>query len=356
MTTKSFLAIATLLVSNPILSQENPDKFDTGGLSSWNLSLSGGITGNVITNGNNQNLGTGYSYNIEASYTPENRIGFFGIYSSTTFNKEIAFLEKNMSYNEFIFGPRIYSNNKKLFIDAGIGYYDIDIVNNYYRSSESVGFNLGIGGKISFTDSYSLIMRARVHNVFVGSKPLIYYGINTGIEINNISKGLSSKSKKDHNVSVGLLAGRTQKYGNAINAFGTEITYDIGKVSLIANYLYSRNSTSNLNETYSTSSSTTRNNVSVGARFYIGESDLRIFGENLLGLYFTNISNQSNSSIYPENIFQSSRKNNYFGLNFGVGAEMKIWNNVSGMLKANVNSLFRSETYIGLFFGTKIDF
>lgn len=358
MKSKSCCAMVFILIGNIIFAQESDPKISAKNSEYWNLSYSVGFAGNIKTNGFDNGSKNGYNYSIDASYTPESIIGFFVNYSSTDFKGDVfththytypySQIEK-FNYSEFTFGPRFYSKNKKLFADAGIGYYSI-------QKRRSIGLNAGIGGKIKFSDSYGLVIQGRIHNAFVDKETFIYYGLYTGLEINSSKKASPIDYNTKSKISVAVLIGTNpyyDRYSKRNVTFGGEFSYDVEKrVSLIANYFFSDKGNSYYYLTpYYIPLPQNEHDFSGGARFYFGENNLKLFLESLVALNIT-------SSSYQLQTFDPDYVNAYsykltFGLNFGTGAEFKIINDLSGLIKANVFTQFRDGYYSALYGGLK---
>lgn len=367
---KIFCTIIFLLNGKILLSQElNTEKIPDNFQSYWNLSLSAGIGGNIAGNNSIKAEGSGFSYSIDASFSPENNIGFFANYSSTNIDGEYIddyyseiISTGKLNYSQISFGPRLFSNNKNLFIDAGIGYFNI-------ANSKSIGLNAGAGGKIRFSDSYGITFNGRIYNGFVKKDPFLYYSVFLGFELNNRSDKNSLKNslkiESENRLSLTVFGGKysnSNSYNNNL-AFGGELSYDISKkVSLLLNYIHSNSSYSskivyseniNLNQKFSSS----ENDVTGGARFYLTGNKLRFFVENYMGIYMSakGYENSLTSDTVIYNNY-SSESENYFGLSFGTGVDFKILKNVSGVFKIDVGTYFRGKSYSTILGGLKYSF
>ncbi|MDQ3021944.1 MAG: hypothetical protein M3R36_15430 [Bacteroidota bacterium] len=80
MKSKIFCAFVFILIGNLSEAQEEKPKSVLNKNSEyWSLSYSVGFGGNINTNGYTRIFGNGFAYSIDASYTPENSLGFFAI-------------------------------------------------------------------------------------------------------------------------------------------------------------------------------------------------------------------------------------------------------------------------------------
>ncbi|MEO8209718.1 MAG: hypothetical protein ABI840_04085 [bacterium] len=364
MKTKSFFAILTVIgISAQLSSQTIPDKFTVKKSGYLSLSYSVGLAGNIKTNGYNDKTRSGYNFSVDASYIPERNIGFFVNYTSTNLTGNLNYNsslpagmispDTKFHYGLLSAGPRFYTNNKKLFADAGVGFSNIG-------NRKSLGFSAGLGGKIKFNDSYGVILNGRIYNAFVGNlyygdrtktnDAFMYYGLYAGFEINDSKQLTEDVNNKKSKISLAALGGKNN-YDGGIYAFGVELSLDIKKnFSLISNYFFSRNESLNL---YYYKSRNVQSDFSGGARIYFGENNLKLFLESLAGFYVTKTDIELPGEYFA---FQNSASVINIGLNFGAGTEFKIINPVSGLIKFNVQNYFRGGTYSGMYGGLKYRF
>ena len=371
MKSKIFCAIVFMFNGELLLSQQlNTKNISDQFPGYWSLSYSAGIGGNITKNNFVQGKGSGFTYGIDASYSPENNIGFFANYSSTNIDGEYIddyyseiINTGKLNYSQISFGPRLFSNNKNLFIDAGIGYFNI-------ANSKSIGLNAGAGVKIRFSDSYGITFNGRIYNGFVKKDPFLYYSVFLRFELNNSSDKNSLKNsfknESENRLSLTAFGGKysnSNSYNNN-SAFGGELSYDISKkVSLLLNYIHSNSSyfskivyTENINLNQNFSSS--ENDITGGVRFYLTGNKLRFFVENYTGIYMSAKGYENSLSgidtINYNNSFSESE--NYFGLSFGTGVDFKILKNVSGIFKIDAGTYFRGSYYSTVLGGLKYNF
>ena len=371
MKSKIFCAIVFMFNGELLLSQQlNTKNISDQFPGYWSLSYSAGIGGNITKNNFVQGKGSGFTYGIDASYSPENNIGFFANYSSTNIDGEYIddyyseiINTGKLNYSQISFGLRLFSNNKNLFIDAGIGYFNI-------ANSKSIGLNAGAGVKIRFSDSYGITFNGSIYNGFVKKDPFLYYSVFLGFELNNSSDKNSLKNsfknESENRLSLTAFGGKysnSNSYNNN-SAFGGELSYDISKkVSLLLNYIHSNSSyfskivyTENINLNQNFSSS--ENDITGGVRFYLTGNKLRFFVENYTGIYMSaNGYANSLSGIDTLNYNHSfSEFDTYFGLSFGTGVDFKILKNVSGIFKIDAGTYFRGSYYSTVLGGLKYNF
>lgn len=370
MKAKSFFAILVITgtIYNELSAQSISDINSHKNSGYWNLSYSIGIGKDLYPNGYIQTPSNGFTYSIDASYTPEKNIGFFANYSSTDLTGKINDLFRyggtiNTQYNftEFSVGPRIFSNDKIFFIDAGLGYYNV-------TGRRFIGINAGAGAKIKFSDSYGILLSGRIHNTFIKNgefssafnkrESFVYYGVYLGLELNN-RRDKSTIDKRKNRFSFAALGGSVNSglsFRSAGSAFGAEILYDASsKVSLLLDYLHSNSQNTYDYGWYKEKVSSSGNDFYAGLRFYLTGNDFKIFFENSANMYFSDISSEYATSEI--NTYKSSTTMNYFGVNFGAGVDFKLMDNLSGLFKVNVGTyVTKGAYYSGILGGLKYGF
>ncbi len=365
MKTKSFFAV--LVITSTIYSEISAQSIsDIPSLKNngyWNLTYSVGIGKDLISNGYTETPSNGFTYSVDASYTPDKIIGFFANYSLTNLNGSVNditdFFAANTSYDfsQISAGPRFFSNDKIFFVDAGLGYYNIN-------EKKFIGVNAGAGAKIKFSDSYGILINGRIHNTFVQNggypqkkEPFVYYGIYMGLELNN-SKDITPVSNKNE-FAVTLLGGSFNSgltYRDANGTFGAELTYDISsKVSAIFDYFYSHseynNSYSNGSILFTDNLSNTGNDFSGGLRLYLTGNNFRVFAEGSANMYFWERTTEFSNIYYYSN---NTNANNYFGINFGAGIDCKLVDKLSGIFKMTLGTYITEGYYYnGIYGGLK---
>lgn len=364
---KIICAVVLILIENISFAQQDKSKnISPQNKGYWNLSYAIGIGGNINTNGYTSTRQSGFSYNIDASYTPESNIGFFANYSVTNLEGTIYDIHYNggplnseFDYSELSVGPRLYSDDKNFFIDAGIGYYKITREN-------SVGINAGAGGKIKFSESYGVLINGRIHTTTIKKKAFVYYGIYMGLELNNSANQFLKSSESGKKFSVTALAGKYNNKNDESNqntAYGGELSYDLNRsLSLLLNYLHTGSSRSEFyGEGFHTNSIyyyNYGNDISGGVRFYLTGNEVRLFAENFAGIHFSD-NGITYGSVDTTGAFTyntNSSPENYFAISFGAGADFRIFDDLSGILKADIGTYFRNSYFSGFFGGLNYRF
>lgn len=359
--------VLVLFVSVSSAQQDKSKYISSQNTGYWNLIYAIGFGGNMNTNGYTSAPQSGFSYYIDASYTPENTIGFFANYSVTNLEGTIydtyhngGPLNSEFDYSELSVGPRLYSDDKNFFIDGGIGYYNI-------TGKNSVGVNAGAGGKIKFSDSYGVLINGRVHTTTIKKKAFIYYGIFLGLELNNSTNKFLKSSETGKELSLTAMAGKYNNKndaGNQRTAYSAELSYDLNRsLSLLLNYLHSSSARSQFySDGYNISSIyyyNYGNDLTGGVRFYLTGDEVRLFAENYAGIHFSDkgivqsFANHNSPFTYT---YSPQSLVGYFAISFGAGADFKIFDDLSGILKADIGTYFRNSYFSGLFGGLNYRF
>jgi len=364
MITKSFFAILfiTGTIYNELSAQSISDLTFFKNSGYWNLSYSIGIGKDIHPNGYIQTPSNGFTYSIDASYTPEKNIGFFANYSSVDLTGNINDLFRyggttntNYNFTEFSVGPRIFTNDKIFFIDAGLGYYNV-------TGRRFIGVNAGAGAKIKFSDTYGILLSGRIHNTFIKNgefssafnkrESFVYYGVYLGLELNN-SKDKNATVKKKNKFSITALGGSVNSglnFRNAGSAFGAEILYDVSsKVSLLFDYLNSQSQRTFDLGSFKETINNSGNDFLAGLRYYITGNDFKIFFENSANMYFSGV--KSEYSFPINNTYSKNISKNYFGINFGSGVDFRLLDNLSGLFKVNVGTYVTEGAYYSAILG-----
>jgi len=349
----NLIAVFFLLISTEVISQEvNTFKNNSDFFS---LALSIGLTRNV----NSQKLifdnNTGFNYNIDVSYTPENVTGLFVNYSSsylTGYNSySYPYSKGRIDYTQISLGPRFYSGKKNSFIDAGLGYSNI-------KNDDVIGVTFGLGGKFKITDNYAVTLTGRVYAADIFNSPYVNYTLSSGFELrsNNKSKDVNKNNPQNRKFSLAVLAGTYGKsdFYRGGNSFNAEASYEFAKktvfllsyVHLLYDIDYSGFFNSN-NIKYQSA-------YTGGARYYLKDNNLKFFAEGLAGAFvfkfrYSNFYADFNSTFY------------LFGMTFGGGAEFKLVDQLSGILKIDFSNTFNDNieyknvagSYLGFFGGLK---
>lgn len=341
MSAKFFLSITVFIFASQLCSQTISDLKN----SHISLSYSYGVAGKLEP-GNR--IGTQSA--IELSNIPEDNIGFFANYTSTKFRFPENYFAEAYSLNNHVLtgGVRIYTNSKKVFFDAGTGYYDIEM----YRTGvgeATFGFNLGIGIRAQLNRRFGIILRGKLHNAFIKKGFYREFSFNTGIEINSIKKSFASN--KYSKVSTGFLAGSSVKKNNKfLGSYGAEITFSLSKhFALVGNYIYKSPSLTDQNY-FAYNEYTSEKDYAGGLRNYFSEGNLRFFAECLGDL---NILREKID--YPSLTSQTIVKNS-LGVMLGTGAEFELTNNFSGLLKLNYTIFDNADNAHGVHGGLKYSF
>ena len=311
-----------------------------------NFSIYMGLTGSVNSNDIYISDNPGYSITSDISFITDKNLGVALIYSTSVFSGYKHFYDgfppevlRNIKYSQFTVGPRFFSRNKNSFIDAGIGYFNLD-------RSDFLGITLGLGGRFSLSEIYALCIGGRINAANTFKKTYTFYSLNAGIELKN-KKNAGNRSEKK--INLGAYAG---SYGNTLappggNSFSAEISYDLKKrISLLLNYVYTKiNSIKNRHLIfYPSILVNSQSEVTGGIRYYLKGDNLKFFLEGLSGAYFIN----------SEDYFgQVTVNNSYFGLTIGCGIEFNIVDQLSGLVKTDVSNYINEGSYLGLFGGLK---
>jgi hypothetical protein len=313
-----------------------------------NFSIYMGLTGSVNSNDIYISDNPGYSITTDISFTPDKDLGVALIYSTSVFSGYKHYYDgyppevlRNIKYSQFTIGPRFFSRNKNSFIDAGIGYFNLD-------RSDFLGITLGLGGRFSLSEIYALCIGGRINAANTFKKTYTFYSLNAGIELRN-KKNIGNRTEQKVNLSA--YAG---SYGNTLsapggNSFGAEISYDLNKrISLLGNYIYTKISRTKNNYSwlYSGRPVNYQSEVTGGVRYYLKGDNLKFFLEGLSGAYFIN-------SVEYSYTGQQAITTSYFGLTIGCGVEFNIVDDLSGIVKTDVSNYINEGSYLGLFGGLK---
>ena len=348
-----FCTMVFILTGNLVFAQTGKDISPTVNSDYWNLTFSMGLTENIYSKNLTDAFKPGLTYNFDVSLIRKSRVGFFMNYSVANFSgryyDDLNYRSSgkiNMNSSQFTIGPRIYSNNRNSFIDAGLGYFNVN-------KDRVAGATVGVGGKFGISEIYSLSLGGRFSAADVFDKPYTSYTIYAGLGINNRNE-IPNADKVKNRISIGAFAGSYGKSsdGPGDNSFSAELSYGIGKqAALLLSYLYS-----NLDDAYSNNSGQyviyskqNQSEITGGVRLYMKGNNIRLFMEFLTGAYLL-----SNEIIgYPEYAYSYSSSNSYYGLTFGGGVEFKLIDNLSGLVKTNVSNYIGEGAYYGLSGGLK---
>jgi len=318
-----------------------------------NFSISLGLSGYINSRNTSELDKPGFNYNADISLTPRKKVGFFFNYASANLKGKYYDYENsrssgftNFKFTQFTLGPRLYSNSKKSFIDAGIGYYRIN-------NDKVAGLTLGIGGKFAISEIYAVALTGRFNAADLSGNNYFYYSLSAGFEINNKSNKPEQEIVNDR-LSLGAFAGNYgEKFLQGKNkSFGAELTYDIGKqTALLINYVYAHATHGYYNDfgSYISHYITSQNEITGGARFYLNGNNLRLFIEGMTGAYYISEDYDHN----PGNYYFVSVSNSYFGFTFGGGVEFRIIDNLIGLVKADISNQIKGGSYSGVFGGLK---
>jgi len=340
-----FCAMIFIFTGSIIMAQEEQN-LQTGKVYDFlNFSISPGLTGNINSNDIYISGNPGYSITTDISFMTDKNLGVALIYSTSVFSGYKHYYDgfppevlRNIKYSQFTVGPRFFSRNKNSFIDAGIGYFNLD-------RSDFFGITLGLGGKFSLSEIYALCFGGRISAANTFNKTYTFYSLNAGIELRN-KKNAGNRSEKK--INLGAYAG---SYGNTLappggNSFSAEISYDLKKrISLLLNYVYTKiNSLKNRHSiNYPSILVNSQSEVTAGIRYYLKGDNLKFFLEGLSGAYFKN----------SEDYIGHTLNNSYFGLTIGCGIEFNIVDQLSGLIKTDVSNYINEGSYLGLFGGLK---
>ena len=328
----NLIAVFFLLISTEVISQEvNTFKNNSDFFS---LALSIGLTGNV----NSQKLifdnNTGFNYNIDVSYTPECVTGLFVNYSSsylTGYNSySYPYSKGRIDYTQISLGPRFYSGKKNSFIDAGLGYSNI-------KNDDVIGVTFGLGGKFKITDNYAVTLTGRVYAADIFNSPYVNYTLSSGFELrsNNKSKDVNKNNPQNRKFSLAVLAGTYLKNTDypGGNSFKAEFTYELAKKTVfLLNYVYT-SSGNDYSGFINTNYKQSRSEYTFGVRYYIKDDNLKLFVEGLSGAYIVSLENHN--FIYGYNSTFS-----FAGFTIGGGVELKLVDQLSGILKTDLSNTF----------------
>lgn len=133
-------------------------------------------------------------FNISYSYFPGT-----AVYVDVTYN----FLRMSDNYYDFdgktsglmeaTMGARLYGPevNPKIFFDFGLGYYQKfyyyeDSYGGFTETKDDLGINIGLGTDVIIHKDLSFSAKGKLHfiNFIIGERPLIYWGIYSGIKYN----------------------------------------------------------------------------------------------------------------------------------------------------------------------------
>lgn len=329
---KNLIAIVFLFISVFAAAQEDQTFKNNSDFFSLNLSL--GLTSNVNSQNININKNPGFNYNIDLSYTPVKEAGIFVNYSSAYFSairqtfpgKDIYL--KDINFIQITAGPRFYTGNKNSFIDAGIGYSNME-------GDEVIGATVGLGGRFRLTEIYAVSLSGRVNASDLFNDAYINYSLNAGLEIRNNSEFAGRKSNTDKRVfSVAALAGSngSKYYYKGGKSFGGEMSYGVGKnTTLLINYIYTKKF-ENFYQTANQKIKLSQSEFTGGVRYYVYGENLKIFIEGLTGGFFI-------GKDYSGD-FQGSSNYSYFGLTVGGGVEFNLIDQLSGLIRLNVSNYF----------------
>lgn len=251
----------------------------------------------------------------------------------------------NVSFWQFTIGSRFYSKEKNSFIDAGLGYYNIN-------NDKDIGVNVGVGGKVNFSESYAILISGRLNCADVFKSPILYYSLLAGIEVNN-KKNIPS-AESNSKVSIAGLAGT---YGNILSSnnsysFSGEISYNVNnRLSLVLNYLYSKLVTEVSYPDLYSPTTEKQNNLAGGVRFFITGGNIKLFLETLAGVYMTSSDRYTDPPILYSFVYNYDK--NYFGFTYGAGAELRLIDNLSGLFKFDQNSQLNGDSFSGISGGLK---
>lgn len=332
---------------NKIHSENNSDFFS--------LDLSIGIIGNISTQNIVYDYNSGFNYNIDVSYTPKSAAGFFVNYSSSNLNgyNENSYPNSKgkIDYTQISLGPRFYSDKRNSFIDAGLGYSNIN-------NDDVIGATIGLGGKFKITDTYAVTLVGRVYAANIFSSPYVNYILSSGFELRskNKSKDANNGNYQSGKFSVAVLAGMYAKnnYYRGGNTFNTEVSYEFAKKTVfLLSYVYSLYEI-DYSGFFNSNNIKYRSAYTGGVRYYLKDDNLKFFAEGLAGAYiikfrYLNFYADFNSTLY------------LFGLTFGGGAEFKLVDQLSGILKIDFSNTFNDNfeyknvagSYLGFFGGLK---
>ncbi len=354
---KLFCAMIFFLMGNIAPAQEDKVSISDKKSSYLNLSLLMGIIGNISSKNFSNTNQVGLSYSIDISLSPKDNenVGFFINFGSSfqprryydPYNAVVS-LTNNINYSQFALGPRIYSNSRNSFLDAGIGYFNIN-------KDEVVGATLGLGGKITISDMYAVSLAGRFNAADVFNKSQLYYTLTAGIELNN--KANISRQPKDQKFSIAAFAGTyaADNYyytGSVENAFSAELTYDIGKqTALLLNYINKNSELGYFNNSgqYVVHSKNRQNEITGGVRLYTKGQNIRLFAEGMTGLYLITYEYLNHPYSYPHGPVTTS----FYGITFGGGVEFTIIDNLLGSVKTDVSNYIQESSYISFFGGLK---
>lgn len=350
---KCFLAITVLFLSTIAYSQQTPVT-STVKKSFWSLNFSQGISSTLTTNEKAYLTGENRISSFEISYNFASNTEMFGNYSTTDLSSyQLNTRDESLRNYELSIGAKFNTTNRQFFFSLGVGYYDVINVKEQlgltfdspFKSVQGPGLNLGLGTRIKLTDTYGVIIHAKVHASILNGEGYSYTGVNAGFEINNRKKVAGGRSNKKF--SSTLLGGSVKINDNKPSAsYGVEITYDISeKFSLVANYIH-KNS---IEEFYEYNTSISQNDYAGGLRFYAGEERLKFFVESLLDL---NISREGYEYFsYGNNHIAKS-----LGIAMGAGMEFDLINDFNGLLKANIYKFDNPKSTTAFFGGLKYNF
>jgi len=358
MKSKLFYAVVFISIGNIADAQIKTDNVPAKTSHYWNFNITAGITQNI----NNFTNGTGMTYNVDAAVVQENSHGLFVNLSYTDFNINTENLQSlrypplsEFSYFQITTGLRFYSPKKNTFADAGLGYYNV-------RGDNSVGMNFGLGGKVRLSDIYSIMINGRLNIASVLENPYLYFGLFAGIDISD-KKELSPEYRKNK-LSVTAYTGAIGQEVIALsdNAFTGELSYKLNdKMSLLANYLYSESHDQEyyVSGAYSTSlvKDEKKSNLTAGMRYYTSGNNVKFFLEGLTGIYINELSQITVTSFdQVYNYYVIDISDVYFGYTLGVGVEILIIDNLSGILKYDQFIPVSGEPSSGMFGGLKYSF
>lgn len=335
MKNNNLIVVLFILITATAKAQEDQTFKNNSDFFSLNLSV--GLTGNV----NSQNIVTnnnpGFNFNIDLSYTPVKEAGFFLNYSSAyfsafrqTYPDMIPYL-KDINYIQITAGPRFYSGNKNSFVDAGIGYSNME-------GDEVIGATVGLGGRFRITDIYAISLTGRVNASDLFNDTYLNFSLNAGMDIRNNSKTAGRKSNSNKGLfSVAVLAGSygSKYYDHGGNSFGGEISYGVGKnTSVLMNYIYTKTFERIYQATYQRIKFS-QSEFTGGVRYYVYGDNLKIFIEGLTGAYFNDM---DYSGIYVVEGLSSNKS--YFGLTAGGGVEFNLIDQLAGLIRLDVSNYF----------------
>ena len=322
----------------------------------FSLGLSFGVIGNISSQNIVYDNNFGFNYNIDVSYTPESVTGFFVNYSSSNLNgyNENSYpnSKRRINYMQVSLGPRFYSGKRNSFIDAGLGYSNIS-------NDDVIGATIGLGGKFKITDTYAVTLVGRVYAADIFNSPYINYILSSGFELRskNKSKDVNTNVDQSRKFSVAVLAGTYAKnnYYRGGNSFNSEVSYEFAKkTAFLLSYVYTSYEIDQ-SGFYNSNSTKSRSEYTGGVRYYLKDDNLKFFAEGLTGAYI--IKNRNVNYFYAD--FQSIMS--FFGFTFGGGAELKLVDQLSGILKIDYSNMLNDNieyknvagSYLGFFCGLK---